>query len=73
MTINMGTIDRIVRLVVGAGLLAWALGYLPALGEVPAWGWIAGIVGAVFALTALVGNCPAYSILGVSTCGKRSA
>lgn len=72
MTTNVGTIDRVLRLVLGAGLIAWALGYLPMLGEVPTWGWVGLVAGAVFVLTALVGNCPAYSLIGVNTCGKRA-
>lgn len=65
MTTNMGTIDRALRLVAGLGLLAWALGLLPGIAP-SVWGWI----GLVPLGTALVGNCPAYSILGVNTCGK---
>lgn len=65
MTTNIGTVDRVLRIVVGLGLIAWALGYLP--GYAPnAWGWI----GLIPLGTALVGSCPAYSLLGISTCGK---
>jgi hypothetical protein len=63
MTVNMGTLDRIARLVVGAALLAFALGYLaPGIG----WNWV-GWIGVVPILTALFGNCPAYSVFGWST------
>ena len=67
MSTNVGTIDRILRIVVGAALIALALGMIPG---VPAsvWGWI----GVVPLLTAVVGICPAYSILGVNTCGRRA-
>jgi sulfite exporter TauE/SafE len=63
MTINVGTLDRIARAVVGLALIAFALGYI-APGT--SWSWI-GWIGVVPILTALLGNCPAYSIFGWST------
>ncbi|MGL4241195.1 MAG: YgaP family membrane protein [Beijerinckiaceae bacterium] len=64
MTTNVGTIDRILRVVLGIVLIAFALGYIaPGTG----WNW-AGWIGVVPILTALAGNCPVYSLLGVSTC-----
>jgi len=63
MTVNVGVFDRIARVVVGTALLSFALGYL-APGT--SWNWV-GWIGVVPILTALVGNCPAYSILGFST------
>jgi hypothetical protein len=67
MTTNVGTIDRILRIVVGLALIALALGYVP--GYLPqVWGWI----GVIPIATALIGWCPAYSILGLSTCGKSA-
>ncbi len=67
MTTNVGNIDRILRIIVGIALIAWALGYLPGIAP-SQWGWI----GLVPLLTAIVGYCPAYSILGMSTCAKRT-
>jgi sulfite exporter TauE/SafE len=63
MTINVGTLDRIARAVVGLALIAFALGYI-APGTT--WSWV-GWIGVVPILTALLGNCPAYSIFGWST------
>lgn len=63
MTANVGTIDRLVRIVVGLALIAFALGYI-APGT--SWSWV-GWIGVVPILTALVGYCPAYSIVGCST------
>ncbi len=65
MTTNIGTFDRILRIVVGMALISLALGYVP--GYAPQiWGWI----GLAPLLTAFVGWCPAYSLLGMTTCGK---
>lgn len=63
MTINMGSFDRLARLIVGAALIAFALGYIA-----PGTGWnLVGWIGVVPILTALFGTCPAYSLLGWST------
>ena len=68
MTTNVGTADRVVRVLVGLALIAFALGWIaPGTG----WNWL-GWIGIVPILTALVGNCPAYSLLGVSTCPLRN-
>lgn len=67
MTTNVGTIDRVLRIVVGAALIAWALGVLPGVAASP-WGWI----GIVPIATALIGFCPAYTLLGMNTCGKKA-
>ena len=64
MTTNVGTIDRTLRIVIGLALVAFALGFI-APGAPYAWiGWI----GVIPILTALVGSCPLYSIVGLSTC-----
>ena len=63
MTINMGSFDRLARLIVGAALIAFALGYIaPGTG----WNWV-GWIGVIAILTALFGTCPAYSLFGWST------
>ncbi|MFP7675460.1 YgaP-like transmembrane domain [Marivita sp. S0852] len=66
MTTNMGKADRIARLAVAAALLVLAFGT-----SVLASGllfWLALAVAAVFAVTALVGNCPLYALVGLKTC-----
>ena len=66
MTTNMGKFDRGVRLVIVAALLFVALG-TALLGSGLLF-WLALVVAAVFTLTAFVGNCPLYSIVGLKTC-----
>jgi hypothetical protein len=63
MTVNVGTFDRIARVIVGLVLIAFALGYI-APGA--SWAWV-GWIGVVPILTAIVGYCPAYTMLGCST------
>lgn len=67
MTKNVGSIDRIVRIVVGLGLLWYAIFAAPT-----GYNWI-GWIGVVPIITALIGNCPLYSILGVTTCPAKRA
>lgn len=59
MSANVGSIDRILRIIVGAALIG-----LVFVGPQTPWGWI----GLVPLLTAIVGWCPAYTLLGLSSC-----
>jgi hypothetical protein len=59
MKINVGGTDRILRVVLGLALIGMA-----AFGVIGAWGWI----GVVPLLTAAMGYCPLYTVLGFSTC-----
>lgn len=68
MSINMGKLDRIARLVISVILLLLAFG-TSALGSGLLF-WIALIVAVIFAVTALIGNCPLYRLIGVNTCAK---
>ncbi|MEQ9490564.1 MAG: DUF2892 domain-containing protein [Alphaproteobacteria bacterium] len=61
MKTNIGTIDRILRLVAGAILIS-----LVFVGPQTQWGYI----GIIPILTALVGFCPAYRLLGIRTCRR---
>jgi len=60
---NVGMADRVIRFVLGAALVALALGLLPVQTPYNYLGWI----GVIPLLTATVGLCPLYSLLGVST------
>jgi len=61
---NVGSIDRTLRVLIGLGLISLAF-----VGPHTPWGWI----GVIPLLTAVVGLCPLYSILGVNTCGNKAA
>ncbi|WP_321500809.1 DUF2892 domain-containing protein [Breoghania sp.] len=61
---NMGSAERIARIVVGIALLAFAL-----MGPADiTWKWV-GWIGIVPVVTALVGWCPLYTVLGINTKG----
>jgi len=59
MKANVGGIDKILRIVVGLALIAWAL-----FANGPVWAWI----GVVPLATGLFNFCPLYSILGANSC-----
>lgn len=67
MSFNVGTPDRIARIVIGAVLVLLPLVSGLALFANPLWFWAAIIVGAVLIVTAIVRFCPLYAILGLST------
>jgi hypothetical protein len=63
---NEGTVDRVVRVILGLGLLS-----LLAVGPVPGWG-LAGLIGVVPLATAALGSCPLYTLFGLSTCPVKA-
>ena len=65
---NMGTIDRVIRLIIVAAIAAlYFAGQLSGLALI-----ILGIVAVAFLLTSLIGWCPIYYPFGLSTCKKDS-
>jgi hypothetical protein len=56
---NEGTLDRVIRVVVGAGLLSMAF-----VGPATPWGFL----GIIPLATGLIGTCPAYTVFGLTTC-----
>lgn len=64
MKFNVGGIDRLLRIVVGALLIA-----LAAMGTIGVWGYI----GVVLLGTGLVRFCPVYPLLGINTCPMKTA
>lgn len=61
MKTNVGGIDKIIRILAGVALIAWAL-----MGG-PVWAWI----GVVPLATGLLGWCPAYTLFGMNTCPMK--
>ncbi|ODT82712.1 MAG: hypothetical protein ABS76_06525 [Pelagibacterium sp. SCN 64-44] len=64
---NVGSADRIIRLILGLALIVVA--FIPGLGLAanPLFQWGAVGIGAVLAVTALVRFCPLYRVFGLST------
>jgi Protein of unknown function (DUF2892). len=56
---NEGTVDRIIRILLGIGLIS-----LVFAGPKTPWGWI----GLIPLVTGIVGACPLYALLGINTC-----
>ncbi|HMS13396.1 MAG TPA: DUF2892 domain-containing protein [Microthrixaceae bacterium] len=61
---NVGSVDRIVRIVVAAA----AIGIAAAVGFGSIGGVVLLVVAAIMAVTAAVGSCPLYRLVGVNTC-----
>lgn len=64
---NVGSVDRIARVLVGLLLIAFAIPIgFPHTG----WNWV-GWIGVVPLLTGTFAYCPAYTAFGVSTCSAK--
>jgi hypothetical protein len=60
---NMGLVDRIIRIILAAGIAV-----LIALNLLPVWlAVVLGVVGAVFVVTSILGFCPLYLPFKIST------
>jgi hypothetical protein len=59
---NIGTVDRVIRVIIGLFVLSLIF-----------WGpksyW--GLLGLIPLMTAVIGWCMPYSLLGISTCKKK--
>lgn len=62
LSVNEHPVERVVRVGVGLALVTLAV-----MGTIGVWGYI----GVVPILTGLVGRCPLYTLLGISTCPMR--
>jgi hypothetical protein len=62
MKVNVGGIDRVLRIAIGVVLIGLAV-----MGTIGWWGWL----GIVPLATGLVGWCPPYAMLGFNTCKTR--
>ena len=58
---NVHNIERVVRVVIGAAIVS-----LVFIGPQSPWGWL----GLVPIATGLLGWCPPYAMLGITTCKK---
>lgn len=63
MKINIGSTERLIRIVAGTGLTALAF-----VG--PANKWF--LLGLIPAVTGVIGWCPPYALLGINTCSRKS-
>jgi len=63
MTKNVGTLDRTIRIIAGLAILSLAF-----IGPQTPWAYL----GLVPLLTAAVGWCPLYVLLGINTCGRKA-
>ena len=61
---NVGGIDKILRIVAGAGLIGATVA-----GLLPVWGYI----GIVPLATGLMGWCPVYPLLGMNSCPMKKS
>jgi hypothetical protein len=59
MKVNVGSTDRILRIIAGLVLIGLTLS-----GTIGVWGWI----GLVAIVTGMFSFCPAYAIFGMSSC-----
>ncbi len=66
MTTNMGSLDRMLRAVVGLTVL-----YLSYTGMFSTWAWAGYAVGALLLGTAAIGWCPPYALFGWNTCEAK--
>ncbi|HQZ04287.1 MAG: DUF2892 domain-containing protein [Rhodoferax sp.] len=62
MTSNVGSVDRMARIVIGLVLIGLTLS-----GTIGIWGWL----GVVPLATGAIGWCPPYAMFGFSTCAMK--
>ena len=68
MKANVGTSDRVIRIIVGLALIAVAV-----FVDLGIWRWIIGVIGGIWFVVAVVGFCPIYPLLKINTIKKGSA
>lgn len=62
MKLNVGGMDRVLRIVAGLVLIGLAV-----TGTIGMWGWL----GVVPLATGAIGWCPAYTLFGFGTCAVK--
>jgi hypothetical protein len=66
MSKNIGALDRVMRVIIGLVLVAYAV---PVGFSSTGWNWV-GWIGVVPLLTAAIGFCPLYRVMGISSCKR---
>jgi hypothetical protein len=66
---NMGTLDRVIRIVLAAAVAVLYFAHLLS----PVAAIILGVVGVIFLVTGIAGFCPLYLLLGLSSKKKSAA
>jgi hypothetical protein len=60
---NMGTIDRVIRIIIAVVIAAiYFSGYISGTVAI-----VLGVIAVIFLLTSLAGFCPIYTVTGLST------
>ncbi|WP_323013742.1 DUF2892 domain-containing protein [Devosia sp.] len=65
MPVNLGSLDRLIRLV--AGVVLVIVPFIPGLVLAPVLQWGLPVIGVVLIATAFLRFCPIYRVLGLST------
>ena len=64
---NVGTADRLIRIVLGLALLFSPLANVPAIWSSQPLAYLSMAVGAILLLTGVFSFCPLYRVLGIGT------
>lgn len=59
---NVGTVDRVIRVILGLAIIGLGIGFKS---------WL-GVIGLIPLFTAAIGWCPLYLPFGISTCKVKS-
>lgn len=65
---NVGTIDRVIRIILGLVLvMIFALNLVA-----PPWSYLVVLIGIIALATGILGTCGLYSLMGMNTTGKKA-
>ncbi|MEI7857476.1 MAG: DUF2892 domain-containing protein [Methanomicrobiales archaeon] len=62
---NIGILERVIRILLGGFLITVAATYIS--GPWSLWSWLLLLIGGILFITGVIGTCPLYTILGIST------
>ena len=66
---NMGSLDKAVRIILA---IVFAILYITKMVE-GTFAIVLLVAGAIFLLTSIISFCPLYTLIGINTCGVKSA